>query len=89
MLVRGRHIEAVGRRREIESLISADCEVIDAGHRVVLPGFIDAHTHPVFAGTRANEFEQRAVAQLIGRLPRVVAAFDPPFAQRTMPRRRI
>jgi imidazolonepropionase len=27
---------------------------------VVLPGFVDAHTHPVFAGTRADEFEQRA-----------------------------
>jgi imidazolonepropionase len=26
----------------------------------VLPGFVDAHTHPVFAGTRANEFEERA-----------------------------
>src|SRR5204862_7344957 len=60
MLVRGEHIEAVGRRREIESLIDPDCEVIDAGRRVVLPGFVDAHTHPVFAGIRANEFEQRA-----------------------------
>ena len=60
MFVRGEYIEAVGRRREIESLIDADCEVIDAGRRVVMPGFVDAHTHPVFAGIRANEFEQRA-----------------------------
>jgi len=60
MLVRGEYIEAVGRRREIESLIDADCEMIDAGRRVVMPGFVDAHTHPVFAGIRANEFEQRA-----------------------------
>jgi len=60
MLVRGDYIEAAGRRREIESLIPSDCEVIDAGRRVVMPGFVDAHTHPVFAGSRANEFEQRA-----------------------------
>ena len=60
MLVRGEQIEAVGRRREIESLIKGDCEVINAGRRVVMPGFVDAHTHPVFAGIRANEFEQRS-----------------------------
>src|SRR2546423_464473 len=60
LLVRGEYIEAVGRRREIESLITNDCEVIDAGKRLVMPGFVDAHTHPVFAGIRANEFEQRA-----------------------------
>jgi imidazolonepropionase len=60
LLVRGDRLEAVGRRREIESLITGDCEVIDAGNRVVMPGFVDAHTHPVFAGIRANEFEQRS-----------------------------
>ena len=60
LLVRGEYIEAVGRRREIEKLIPTECDVIDAGHRVLMPGFVDAHTHPVFAGIRANEFEQRA-----------------------------
>lgn len=60
LLVRDGLIEAAGRRREIESLIDSDCEVVDAGRRVVMPGFVDAHTHPVFAGIRANEFEQRA-----------------------------
>lgn len=59
MFIRDGRIEAVGRRREIEALVDSDCEVIDAGRRVVLPGFVDAHTHPVFAGNRANEFEQR------------------------------
>ena len=62
MLVSGDRIEKVGTRDEIERLINRapDCEVIDAGGRVVMPGFVDAHTHPVFAGTRAGEFEERA-----------------------------
>jgi imidazolonepropionase len=33
--------------------------VLDASGRAVLPGFVDAHTHAVFAGDRAEEFELR------------------------------
>jgi imidazolonepropionase len=61
MLVRDGRIERVGARPEIEPLIDASCEVVDAGGRVVMPGFVDAHAHPVFAGTRADEYEQRAL----------------------------
>ena len=53
-------IAAAGARVEVEPLITDGCEVLDAGRRVCLPGFVDAHAHPVFAGTRAGEFEQRA-----------------------------
>ncbi|MBC8030845.1 MAG: imidazolonepropionase [Pyrinomonadaceae bacterium] len=63
MLVVGDRIDKVGLRAEIELLIEnsyADSELIDAGGRVVMPGFVDAHTHPVFVGTRASEFEERA-----------------------------
>jgi imidazolonepropionase len=60
MLVREGRIERVGRRAEVEPFVGADCHVLDAGGRVVLPGFVDAHAHPVFAGNRADEFEKRA-----------------------------
>lgn len=61
MLVgRDGRIARVGARREIEPRIGGEDEVIDAGGRIVVPGFVDAHAHPVFAGTRAGEFEQRA-----------------------------
>lgn len=60
MFIRDGRIEKVGKRETIEPLLTADCEVVDAGKRIVLPGFVDAHTHPVFAGNRANEFELRA-----------------------------
>ena len=53
-------IERVGTSAEIEKLIDANTTVVDAGGRVVLPGFVDAHTHPVFAGTRVDEFEERS-----------------------------
>ncbi|HEX3560808.1 MAG TPA: imidazolonepropionase [Pyrinomonadaceae bacterium] len=60
LLVRGGVIERAGSRVEIEPLVGAGCRIVDAGGRVVLPGFVDAHAHPVFAGNRADEFEQRA-----------------------------
>ena len=47
------------RARKSRARCSADTEIVDAGGRIVLPGFVDAHTHPVFAGNRAGEFERR------------------------------
>jgi imidazolonepropionase len=61
LLIAGSRIQAVGTRAEIEPQMPAGCELIDAGGRIVMPGFVDAHTHPVFAGNRADEFELRAV----------------------------
>ncbi|HEX8118554.1 MAG TPA: hypothetical protein VF521_14860, partial [Pyrinomonadaceae bacterium] len=60
MLVRDGLVEKVGSLEEVEPLMEAGCEVFDAGGRVLTPGFVDAHAHPVFAGHRADEFEKRA-----------------------------
>src|SRR5437763_15948145 len=59
MLVRDGKIDIVGSSAEIEKK-SKDVEIVDLGGRVVLPGFIDAHTHLVFAGNRLDDFERRA-----------------------------
>src|SRR5437773_9211195 len=59
MLIRGGKIERVGPSDEIEKK-SHGAEMVDAGGRVVLPGFVDAHTHLIFAGNRLDDFERRA-----------------------------
>jgi imidazolonepropionase len=51
-------IAAVGTRREMESLPeSRSAEKLDVGGRVVLPGFVDSHTHLIHAASRAEEYE--------------------------------
>ncbi|HEX8860767.1 MAG TPA: imidazolonepropionase [Actinomycetes bacterium] len=39
--------------------VAPGCERMDAGGHAVVPGFVDAHTHLVFAGDRADEFAAR------------------------------
>lgn len=59
MLIRDGKIQRVGPSAEIEKNIG-DAEIVDARDRVVMPGFVDAHTHLVFAGNRLDDFERRA-----------------------------
>jgi imidazolonepropionase len=51
-------ILAVGPTADLRAQFQPRAE-LDAGGRVVLPGFVDPHTHVVWMGDRANEFEQR------------------------------
>lgn len=51
-------IVAVGSSQALRRQFTASDE-IDASGAVVLPGFVDPHTHAVFAGCRVDEFEQR------------------------------
>ena len=57
--ISGGRISAVGRGNDILRLATPATRLIDTSDRVVMPGFVDAHTHLVFAGDRAAEFEQR------------------------------
>ena len=59
MIVRHGKIERVGPSDEIEKHLG-DAEIVDARERVVMPGFVDAHTHLLFAGNRLDDFERRA-----------------------------
>lgn len=55
----GDQVVAVGDTLDILTLADTHTRKIDARGKIVLPGFVDAHTHAVFAGDRANEFEMR------------------------------
>ena len=60
LLIRNGRIAAIGTRRRIESLReSRRARKLDLGGCVVLPGFVDSHTHLIHAAARAAEYEQR------------------------------
>lgn len=60
VLIENGIIQWVGRHEAFAQPLQEDAEVVDASSFVALPGFVDAHTHLVFAGSRENEFALRA-----------------------------
>ena len=60
LLARDGVIVAVGLSSDVIAQASPEATRVDASGSVVMPGFVDAHTHPVFAGTREDEYEMRA-----------------------------
>ncbi|GLT16459.1 imidazolonepropionase [Vibrio zhanjiangensis] len=48
-----------GKLHALPNQLPADTPIYDCKYKLVTPGFIDCHTHLVYAGNRANEFEMR------------------------------
>src|SRR5512137_2850525 len=63
IIIRAEHIDWVGPTKDLPVHFpgvryeTLDCLGIGV---VALPGFVDGHTHPIFAGTRADEYGMRA-----------------------------
>ena len=51
-------IVAVGKTHDVTKKFRSE-NVLSANGKTVLPGFIDAHTHLIFAGSREDEFQMR------------------------------
>jgi imidazolonepropionase len=58
VVVREGRIVAVGKTQDITKAFKAE-NVISAKGKIALPGFVDPHTHLVFAGSREDEFQMR------------------------------
>jgi imidazolonepropionase len=59
MLIRNDKIVWAGSREDVFRKASPnDTQVINLKGRVITPGLVDAHTHPIFAGSRLDDYEQ-------------------------------
>lgn len=66
VLVRDGYVEWAGPTDAVGTTRAPDADglrVVDAGGRAVIPGFVDSHTHLVFAGDRAEEFAARMTGE--------------------------
>jgi len=58
MIISDGVIQEIGK-----DLYSSEFDIIDAENRLVTPGFVDPHTHPVFFDTRETEYEMRIMGK--------------------------
>lgn len=72
----GRDSGLLTQSRPAAAVSRSEVEVVDLGGGAVIPGFVDSHTHLVFAGDRADEFEARmtGVPYAAGGIRRTVVA---------------
>ncbi len=63
IFIENEKISFAGSSSELKKFLSTNrsekYEIIDGRNKVIMPGFIDSHTHFVFAGSRENEYEMR------------------------------
>ena len=57
IIVKGNVIEDI--KDSVEEFESSDCRFVDVGGKAIIPGFIDAHNHLLWAGDRFNEHNLR------------------------------
>ncbi|HPV75590.1 MAG TPA: amidohydrolase [Gemmatimonadaceae bacterium] len=70
--IRKDRIVYVGDENGVDSLIGASTRVVTLGNRLLMPGFVDTHVHPVSAGVQLGECNLADIAT-IERLREVVA----------------
>jgi imidazolonepropionase len=60
VLAEGERVLAVGARTHVERVVAGrECEELDLGDAVLVPGLVDAHAHPLFSGDREPDFTAR------------------------------
>lgn len=59
LLVRDGQIAWLGPAADFSMAVDATMDIIDASGCILLPGFVDSHTHLLFAGSREQEFALR------------------------------
>jgi hypothetical protein len=77
--ISGGRILAVGSRAEVEALAGPGTQVVDAGGRTLLPGFVESHLHLVLGGNELSQLQLGGVSGFdeLARLFRAYAAKNP------------
>ncbi len=60
VLIADEKITWIGRMEELSMSSMKETDVLDCIDKVVMPGFVDSHTHLLFSGSRENEFSMRS-----------------------------
>lgn len=78
VLTEGETILRVGPTRSLErEALRLRADAIDCRGRVVMPGFVDSHTHLIFAVSRVNDDELRLRGKTTSKSRRLAAVFNP------------